>query len=89
VHGAMSWLTDHGAQDLTAVAISPDMGRPYLDTIYNPDWVHDHFGAAALASAGLTGAPDRRSDPVPEPQHPAPVPVADYVGTAALGNFLK
>jgi cysteine synthase A len=85
----MSWLADHDAQDLTAVAISPDMGRPYLDTIYNPDWVHDHFGAAALATADLTGAPGRRSDPVAEPQHPARVPVAAYVATAALGNFLK
>jgi cysteine synthase A len=72
------------------------MGRPYLDTIYNPDWVHDHFGAAALATAGLaeapgdlTQAPGRRSDPVPEPQHPARLPVAAYVATAALGNFLK
>ena len=28
VHGATSWLADHDAQDLTAVAISPDMAVP-------------------------------------------------------------
>ena len=87
VHGAMSWLADHDARDLTAVAISPDMGRPYLDTVYNPDWVQDHFGAEALATADLAGAPGRRYDPVPEPQHSGPISVADYV--AALGNFLQ
>jgi N-(2-amino-2-carboxyethyl)-L-glutamate synthase len=82
VHGAMSWLADHDARNLTAVAISPDMGRPYLDTIYNPDWVHDHFGAEALATADLTGAPGRQFDPVSKPQHPVRV-------AAALGSFLQ
>ena len=90
VHGAASWLTEHDAQDLTAVAISPDMGRPYLDTVYNPDWVHDHFGAEALATADdLAGPPGRRSDPVSEPQHPAREAVAGYAATAVLGNFLQ
>lgn len=90
VHGAASWLTEHDAQDLTAVAISPDMGRPYLDTVYNPDWVQDHFGAEALATADdLAGAPGRRSDPVSEPQYPAREAVAGYAATAALGNFLQ
>jgi N-(2-amino-2-carboxyethyl)-L-glutamate synthase len=56
VHGAMTWLADHRAQDVTAVAISPDLGRPYLDTIYDPDWVLDHFGAGALAEADSTTA---------------------------------
>jgi cysteine synthase A len=88
VHGGMSWLADHDAQDLTAVAISPDMGRPYLDTVYNPDWVHDHFGAEALATADFARAPGRLYDPVSEPQHPAPVTVAGYIATAALGKFL-
>ena len=48
VHGAMAWLAEHDAQDATAVAISPDLGRPYLDTVYEPGWVLDHFGAEAL-----------------------------------------
>ena len=25
------------------VAISPDMGDRYVDTLYNPDWVNEHF----------------------------------------------
>ncbi len=56
VHGAMTWLSDHHAQDVTAVAISPDLGRPYLDTIYEPDWVLDHFGAEALTGADSAAA---------------------------------
>lgn len=28
----------------TCVAILPDRGERYLDTIYNPAWVHEHFG---------------------------------------------
>ena len=30
------------------VAISPDMGERYLDSIYNDDWVMDKFGPAVL-----------------------------------------
>ena len=36
VFGAISWLTQHNAEDLTAVAIAPDLGERYVDTIYNP-----------------------------------------------------
>lgn len=54
VHGALMWLADHHAQDVTAVALSPDLGRPYLDTVYRPDWVLDHFGAGALAGDDST-----------------------------------
>jgi cysteine synthase A len=39
VSGAMDWLARHGAGDLTAVAIAPDLGERYLDTVYQPDWV--------------------------------------------------
>lgn len=31
------------------VAIFPDRGERYLDTIYSDTWVREHFGAAALA----------------------------------------
>jgi 2,3-diaminopropionate biosynthesis protein SbnA len=63
VHGAMTWLADHTAQDVTAVAISPDLGRPYLDTIYQPDWVLDHFGAEALVGADPAAATVADSSP--------------------------
>ena len=48
VFGAVSWLKQHGANDLTAVAIAPDLGERYVDTIYNNEWVQDHFGNGIL-----------------------------------------
>jgi N-(2-amino-2-carboxyethyl)-L-glutamate synthase len=71
VHGAMTWLAEHDAQDATAVAISPDLGRPYLDTVYNPDWVLDHFGADALTRTDATATTAPRPAPVPGPRHAA------------------
>ncbi|MEU4251817.1 2,3-diaminopropionate biosynthesis protein SbnA [Amycolatopsis sp. NPDC026612] len=40
VSGARRWLAEHrpGA-DVTAVAMAPDFGCSYLDTVYNDDWV--------------------------------------------------
>ncbi|MFH9004326.1 2,3-diaminopropionate biosynthesis protein SbnA [Streptomyces afghaniensis] len=38
VSGARDWLAAHGRDGLTAVAISPDFGGNYLDTIYNEEW---------------------------------------------------
>ncbi|WP_149829784.1 pyridoxal-phosphate dependent enzyme [Streptomyces tailanensis] len=32
--------------DATAVAIGPDTGERYLDTVYDDDWVRDRFGPA-------------------------------------------
>jgi N-(2-amino-2-carboxyethyl)-L-glutamate synthase len=44
VSGAMSWLArQDAARELTAVAIAPDLGERYLDTIYQPDWVREHY----------------------------------------------
>jgi N-(2-amino-2-carboxyethyl)-L-glutamate synthase len=61
VSGAMGWLAEHDARELTAVAIAPDLGERYLDTVYQADWVQqlyaerrDHpprFRSGALASA--------------------------------------
>lgn len=44
------------------VALAPDAGDRYLDSIYDDDWVTDRFGAAALSGvipgrAGRSGAP--------------------------------
>ena len=61
VSGAMGWLTQHGAQDLTAVAIAPDFGERYLDTVYQKNWVMDLYGEDVLSSDELTpvcGPPD-------------------------------
>ena len=56
VSGAMDWLTLHGSQDLTAVAIAPDFGERYLDTVYHSNWVRDLYGEDVLGSDELTTA---------------------------------
>ena len=59
VSGAMAWLARHDARDLTAVAIAPDLGERYLDTVYQTHWVEELFGADLLADPA-TG--DREAD---------------------------
>jgi N-(2-amino-2-carboxyethyl)-L-glutamate synthase len=56
VSGAMDWLSLHGSQDLTSVAIAPDLGERYLDTVYHANWVLDLYGEAVLSSDALTTA---------------------------------
>jgi 2,3-diaminopropionate biosynthesis protein SbnA len=48
VFAAINWLKQHNANALTAVAISPDLGERYVDTIYNNEWVQQHFGNGIL-----------------------------------------
>jgi N-(2-amino-2-carboxyethyl)-L-glutamate synthase len=50
----MDRLTLHGSPDLTSVAIAPDFGERYLDTVYQPNWVQDLYGEDVLRSAELT-----------------------------------
>jgi N-(2-amino-2-carboxyethyl)-L-glutamate synthase len=54
VSGAMDWLGDHDARDLTAVAIAPDLGERYLDTVYQSNWVEGLYGEVLLKSGALT-----------------------------------
>jgi cysteine synthase A len=42
--GAVEWLDRHDAHELTAVAIAPDLGDRYLDTIYRDTWVDETYG---------------------------------------------
>ena len=56
ISGALSWLSLHGSGDLTAVAIAPDLGERYLDTVYHTNWVLDLYGEDVLSSAELTPA---------------------------------
>jgi cysteine synthase A len=44
----MSWLARHGAGALTAVAIAPDLGDRYLDTVYQANWVEAIYGQDVL-----------------------------------------
>lgn len=56
VAGARRWLAELGVpDDFMAVAVAPDLGERYLDTLYRPEWVRRHFGAGAhRAEAVLT-----------------------------------
>jgi N-(2-amino-2-carboxyethyl)-L-glutamate synthase len=56
VSGAMDWLSLHGSQDLTSVAIAPDLGERYLDTVYHSNWVLDLYGEDVLSADALTTA---------------------------------
>jgi len=53
--GAMDWLSRRDTRGLTAVAIAPDLGERYLDTVYQSNWLRDIYGAEVLGSDELTG----------------------------------
>jgi len=65
VSGAMEWLALHGSPGLTAVAIAPDLGERYLDTVYQANWVRDLYGDDALAPQGPVTAGCRSAGPEP------------------------
>lgn len=46
VAGALSWLDRRGGEDLITVAVAPDFGSPYLDTVYRNEWVESVHGIA-------------------------------------------
>lgn len=48
VSGARRWLAEHDSRPLTAVAIAPDLGERYLDTLYQANWLHATYGPAVL-----------------------------------------
>jgi N-(2-amino-2-carboxyethyl)-L-glutamate synthase len=50
VSGAMDWLSRRDASGLTAVAIAPDLGERYLDTVYQTNWVEATYGKDVLGS---------------------------------------
>ncbi len=57
VSGAMSWLAEHDTDGLTAVALAPDLGERYLDTIYQTNWVANLYGEHVLSSTEPTTTP--------------------------------
>jgi N-(2-amino-2-carboxyethyl)-L-glutamate synthase len=63
VSGALDWLARHARPGLTAVAIAPDLGERYLDTIYQAKWVQDLYGEDVF----------RPGEVVPGPRQPADV----------------
>lgn len=50
--GAHRWLDAAGLPGVNAVAISPDFGERYLDTVYDDAWVIEHYGADVLGDPG-------------------------------------
>jgi 2,3-diaminopropionate biosynthesis protein SbnA len=50
VSGATSWLAQHDGSELTAVALAPDFGERYLDTVYQTNWVQELYGDGVLNS---------------------------------------
>ena len=51
VSGAMRWLDRHDTDGVTAVAIAPDLGERYLDTVYQTNWLRTLYGENVLNSA--------------------------------------
>ena len=50
----------------TIVAISPDLGDRYLDTIYNPDWVAETIRSNVQSPTGERALPAAIEEPVRE-----------------------
>ena len=50
----LRWLAAHDASALTAVAIAPDLGERYLDTVYQSGWMEATFGPDVLGANDLT-----------------------------------
>jgi cysteine synthase A len=49
ISGAQAWLAQHDPEgELVSVALAPDMGERYLDTIYHTNWVENVYGTDAL-----------------------------------------
>jgi len=56
VSAATQWLSRRGAPELTAVAIAPDLGERYLDTVYQTNWLHDLYGEDVLSTDEPAGS---------------------------------
>jgi cysteine synthase A len=54
VCGALGWLARPDARELTAVAVAPDLGERYLDTIYRASWFQDLYGEDVLSPDEVT-----------------------------------
>ncbi|MER5356159.1 2,3-diaminopropionate biosynthesis protein SbnA [Kitasatospora sp. NPDC002551] len=63
VAGARDWLARNAAHGTaTAVAIAPDLGGNYLDTVYDEEWVARAFGADVTADVTADVAADVAAD---------------------------
>jgi N-(2-amino-2-carboxyethyl)-L-glutamate synthase len=58
VLAAVARARDTLPRGATVVAIGPDAADPYLDTVYNDQWVAERFGPAVLKPAVPAAAPE-------------------------------
>jgi len=58
VSGAVRWLDENGWPDITSVAISPDLGERYLETVYDMAWLEENFGEDVLTTDTVPTAPE-------------------------------
>jgi cysteine synthase A len=58
-------LARHDERELTAVAIAPDLGERYLDTVYHTNWLQTLYGEDVLGSDEPTAG-----EPAAWPPHP-------------------
>jgi N-(2-amino-2-carboxyethyl)-L-glutamate synthase len=57
VTGSMSWLAaNRPGEEVTAVAIAPDLGERYIDTIYSDEWLRAAYGPGILDAEDGNGA---------------------------------
>ena len=63
VAGAERWLAEHADPSLTSVAIAPDLGGRYLDTVYDDSWVAEHVEQQPTASVTCRPAAHHRRRP--------------------------
>lgn len=73
VSGATEWLSRHDARDITAVAIAPDLGERYLDTIYQTNWLQDLYGDQIFEPEQMT-ATIQTEEPQPRARDRRPQP---------------
>jgi cysteine synthase A len=59
VSGAMEWLAEHDDRPLTAVAIAPDLGERYLDTVYQTNWLQGLYGEDVIDLTEDPAKPDQ------------------------------
>lgn len=45
LHAAKQYIKGLRNKNISLVALSPDFGEKYIDTIYNPKWVEEKFGS--------------------------------------------
>ncbi|CAM5396328.1 hypothetical protein SHIRM173S_12782 [Streptomyces hirsutus] len=71
---ATDWLSRHDARDITAVAIAPDLGERYLDTIYQSNWLQDLYGDQIFEPEQMTALTIQTEEPEPRARVRRPQP---------------